>query len=239
MSVALANDGTTGMLIELGRQIYTFDITSATMRPTGIKGAWPIRYSSDAHYVGCRSDNSGMKEYLRVIDAQHMTLKDLGQYSYIGNIRPTAGGSFLVTAEIGGAIKNGTVGQLCNPATGQITEIWRASASNEPGPERRTDFDPETMLGVSTDFRLVTSLIDLKTGAVPVTIDNSANYKPTIVSWTPRHMTGWELSNWLLLRGVIAFGVLACIVLVATRLKSRRQTGNGFVAGEAVGREEA
>jgi WD40 repeat protein len=142
MSVALSNGGTTGVLIELGGQIFTFDVTSGTMRPIGIKGAWQIRCSSDGRYYACRSDNSGVKECPRVIDVRDMSVNDLGHFSYIGNIRPTSQGTFLVTAEVGGPIKNATVGQLCDPATGQVTEIWKLSTRS---PERRTDFDPETM----------------------------------------------------------------------------------------------
>jgi hypothetical protein len=59
---------------------------------------------------------------------------------------------------------------------------------------------------------------------VPLTIDNSANYKPIIVSWTPRRMTGREFFNRLLPRVGIVLGISASIVILVRRSKSRRHT---------------
>ncbi len=46
------------------------------------------------------------------------------------------------------------------------------------------DFRPDSLIGVHTNFKLVTEVIDLRSGAVLGTVDNSKNYRPTILSTT-------------------------------------------------------
>src|SRR5262249_40044379 len=43
---------------------------------------------------------------------------------------------------------------------------------------------PRTMIGVSTDFRLVTRITDLQDGEIVREIDNSANIRAELVSFT-------------------------------------------------------
>jgi hypothetical protein len=222
MSAAISNDCATGVLVDLGRRVFTFDIASRTMKETGLKGVWPIRHSSDGRFFAFRRNKSPVKSELCVVNTDDMSVAALGDFLSIGNIRPTADGDFRITADAGKIPHNVPVGLVCDPNVGQIRQIWKAPELSDI--EKGTDFDPKTMLGVSTNYRLVTSLIDLRTNAVRANIDNSANFKPIIVSWTPRRMTGREFFNWLLLRAVIVVGILGSIVILVGRMKSRSRS---------------
>jgi hypothetical protein len=103
MTAALAPGGRTGVLIDLGGRLHTFDVTTGTPRDTGVTGAWPVRYSADGRYIAFRSNNSGTGEQVRLV-AMDGTLatRDVGTFSHIGHIRPDGGGAFLVCGRVGG-----------------------------------------------------------------------------------------------------------------------------------------
>jgi hypothetical protein len=84
------------------------------------------------------------------------------------------------------------------------------------------DFDPESLVGVWTDFRLATRVIDLRTGTVRFTVDNSANYREELISWTS---TGRGMIFWVLI-GTAGFGlaVLFCRLLFAFRRRGAAQS---------------
>jgi hypothetical protein len=44
------------------------------------------------------------------------------------------------------------------------------------------DFHLDLMLGVTTNYKLVTEVYDLRTGAVRLKIDNSKHYRPALMS---------------------------------------------------------
>src|SRR5947209_721825 len=100
MSAALAPDGRTGVLIDLGGRVFAFDVAAGAPRDTGLTGAGPIRYSADGRHVACRSSNAGSAERLRVIAVGTWTATDVGRFSHIGHIRPVAEGGFLATARV-------------------------------------------------------------------------------------------------------------------------------------------
>src|SRR5262249_40257606 len=141
-----------------------------------LKGAWPVRYSADGKYLALRSSNSGVDEQLRVVAVKDLTKPDVGQFSHIGHIKPTEDGGFLACARVGRRFDDNiaTVGVEYRPGPGELKEVWKLAAADA---ENQTDFDPKRMIGVSTDFRLVTRLIDLRSGKPRLTIDNSANYR--------------------------------------------------------------
>jgi WD40 repeat protein len=211
MSAALSPDGSKGAFVELSGRVFTFDVASGAMRDTGATGAWPVRFTADGRYFALRSANSGLTEQLRVVDAADTTLtKDLGQLMLIGRIRPSADGTLSLT----GVVKNGntsgqkSVGLTCDPRTGEMRTVWESGAGwIDRG---RTAFDAEAVRGVSTDYRLVTSVIDLKTDTAVLTVDNSANFRPTVASWT------LVLQIWPLLTAG-ACVVVAVVVLVRRR----------------------
>jgi hypothetical protein len=226
MSAALSADGTSGVLIDLGERLFTFDVKTGRLTDTDLKGAWPVRYSVDGNYLAFRSSNSGTSEQLRVVAVKEQLAKrDIGQFSYIRNIRPTKEGSFLVSARVGGRFAEdmAIVGVQVWPGTGGLQEVWRRPAGKDVN--EKTDFALQTMIGVSTDFRLVTHLTDLRTGASLWSADNSANYRPTVVSYTSRDVmrTGWV---WLAC-GAGGFAVFGLLVLVIRRRRLRSRLAFG------------
>jgi hypothetical protein len=62
-----------------------------------------------------------------------------------------------------------------------VEEVWKVQGGAELA---RMDFDPGTLRGVYTDFRLVTRILDLRTDTELLRIDNSVNYREQIVSTT-------------------------------------------------------
>jgi len=187
------------------------------MKDTGLKGAWPVRYSADGQYMALRSSNSGTDEQLRVVAIKDLARKDIGQFAHIGHIKPIEDGSFLACARIGQKFEvNATVGVMYSPDSGVIREVWKLPSANA---EIRTDFDPIQMIGVTTSFRLVTRLIDLRAGMSRLTIDNSANYWENIVTYTSRDLPFVGSSHLWLVAAPLALA--ACVVVWVLRKRRR------------------
>lgn len=198
MSAALSPDGRSGVLIDLGERLHTFDLATGTPKDTGLTGAWPVRYSADGKHVAFRSNNSGTNAQVRVVQMDgSFTKRDVGAFSDIRHIRPTGDGSFLACGRLAGRYDKdaAVIGVRVHPGREESEELWRLTAEN--GVDVRTDFSPETMIGVSTDFRLVTRVIDLRTGASLQVVDNSVNNRP-------RGIWEWVRGSWLGRGAVIA-----------------------------------
>lgn len=241
MSAALTPDGSAGVLIELGGRVYTFDVATGAMHDTGLTGAWPVRYSADGRFFAFRSNNSGTRERLRVADAANpTTYADMGQFVHIGHVRPLPDGTFAVTAtarstaadtrDSGGWTPDVVVGVVVRPDGGQVREVWQAR--HREVAHRRDDFDPVRMVGVGTDYRYVTRVLDLagpNGPAVRLTVDNSANYVPTVVSYSVVGGRGgllrWAL-RCLVLAGPLLVAGLAIVLVV--RARRRRLAVRGF-----------
>jgi hypothetical protein len=211
MSAALSPDGSKGVLIDLGERLYTFDVGTGVMKDTGWKGAWPVRYSSDGRHVAMRSSNSGRQEQLRIVEvAGELKVTDVGQFGHVGYIRQTNEGGFRATAE-----KRSSIGIHWQPKTAELNEVWKST-------EGPTDFDIDQMLGITTNYRLVTKLIDLRTGAVLLTVDNSANARLEMIS-TSYSITGHEgnMASWI---AMILFGVPLLVGVVVVVVRGTRRT---------------
>jgi hypothetical protein len=221
MSAALSPDGSKGALVDLGERLFTFDVTSGEMTDTGLKGAWPVRYSANGEYVALRSSNSGSSEQLRVVAMPGLTSSENGQFAHIGHIQPRPDGSFLATAGVRESREDpgSLVGVQYQPQQGQVKELWKLRSRNVLD---RTDFDPETSIGVSTDFRLVTHLVDLRTDTILLTIDNSANARLEMVSTSFRGFAK-EYPFLTLLGFIILLGIVA--VYFWARRRSGRAVG--------------
>jgi hypothetical protein len=214
MSAALSADTKTGVMQASGR-VFAFDPETSAVTYTGVEGTWPIRCSPDGQYAAFRSSNSGDDESLRIAKlAANPESRDVARFEYIGHIR-YRGGAFLTTAV---GLENGrhhAMGVQCDPVTGTVTEVWKIAGGNQM---ERMDFDPATMRGVYTDFRLVTRLVDLRTGGTLLQIDNSANYKEEIVSTS----SVFHLSFQLLLGGLVMAVLIVLIIWRRRRLKTAR-----------------
>ena len=139
----------------------------------------------------------------------------MGQFGCIGHIKPIQGGGFHIIAR-------GTGGFEYDPGADQLRDIWRLPAALA---EERTDFDTERMLAVSTDYLLVTNLIDLRMERRRLTIDNRANYRESVIttSYSGNPPGTGRLGSILVLVGSIAavsvLGWLLVRFLRARRLK--------------------
>jgi WD40 repeat protein len=220
MSAALSPDGSAGALIKVSERVFTFDVRTGTLADTGIRGAGWIRYSTDGKRVACRSSNSGSKEQLRVIALGAKPLAaDTGDFSHIGHLRATDDGGFLACAwvEDPARTRRSVVGVRCGRGNAPTQEVWRLP--NTEGLENLTDFDAGGRLGVATDFRLVTRVFNLRTGEVLLTINNSANYRPEMVSTT---VHGWPASGLYVLLAAAGCVGLSWLLVAATRAAVRK-----------------
>jgi hypothetical protein len=200
MSAALSSDGSKCVVVDARENLFAFDVATRQIRPTGVTGAWPVRYSMDGKYLALRSNDSGGKEQLRLVKADKtFTVRDLDEFRTVAHIKATPDGRFLVTGAGHGA---GSVGLLCAADTGQIEEVYRM----EEYGRRRTDFDAKRLVGVSTDHRLVTQVIDLRTNAVLGSVDNSANRWPIIMTYTLRDI--YESLDKIALVAVVICGLV-------------------------------
>jgi hypothetical protein len=183
MSAALGSDGSRGFMIDLGDRLHRFDLADGRPVDTGLRGGWPVRYSSDGKVIAFRSNNSGSAERLSVARVgDPLTRQDLGDFSHIGHIRPARDGSFLITARVVRREEFALryVGVQVWPEGGRTQTFWEIDT--HLGVSLRTDFSPRSMIGVSTDVGLVTRIVDLRTNKVSQVIDNGANYRPEILS---------------------------------------------------------
>jgi WD40 repeat protein len=225
MSAALSPDGSTGVVLDLGERLYAFDVSKGQLRPTGVTGAWPVRYSRDGRYVALRSNNSGQSEQLRVVRADDTwAFRDLGEFNNIGHIKPIEGAGFLAAALVNQG--EDCAGVLWRPETERLENLWQLAGQNR----ERTDFEPTAMVGVCTDHRLVTRVVDLRIGAALGTVDNSADYRPTVVTYTSRDIIPLMLGRLLhrspirLVGVAVGLGVLGGVV-VLWRIRRRQAPG--------------
>jgi WD40 repeat protein len=221
-SVALEPDGKNGFFIDYSERLYRFDVATGRVRDTGFTGAWPVRCSADGKFVAFRSSNSGTGERLSVVRiGEKLTKRDLGEFSHIAHIRPARDGSFLVTAEPPRRFDGLIVGSHIRPEEERVQELWRLPW--EQGVNERTDFQPESMIGVSTDYRLITTVTDLRTGKVMLTIDNSANYVPYMISTSHpgRIPPDWP-APWVIFVSIVSLTPLVCLLIWRVRRSGRR-----------------
>ena len=129
---------------------------------------------------------------------------------------PAADGTLCVTAVLGGGARGDEIiaGVKCDPVRGELQTLWKASGQF-PAP-RKMDFDAGTLIGVSTNYCLVTSLIDLRSDAVLLTIDNSASYRAYVDR--ERRYENWPQLLPVLLAGIALIG----LAFVALRKWRRR-----------------
>jgi hypothetical protein len=94
-SAALSPDGSKGALLDLGEQLYTFDVATGTLKAMNIQGTWPVRFSVDGKYVACWIRlEKGLG--LRVVKlGEPLSWKDV-EWIYPSLIRPAEDGNFLV-----------------------------------------------------------------------------------------------------------------------------------------------
>jgi len=232
MSAALSPDGHTGILVSLGGSLMRFDATAGSATLLKHTGGWPVRFSSDGRHVVLPSAPSGSHRKLRVIPVSPDGLpRDLGSFAKIGRIAPDAAGGFLVTAARVDAKNNRqwtVVGCRLRPKETYLRELWQLPDPKQQ--EYNMAFSPDSMLGVATNHRLLTRVVDLQTGLLRLSVDNSANPHSTVVTETI--LSASRTRTWstqLLAPAVGATAVVAAGVVglwLCVRKKRHRQDGD-------------
>ena len=172
-SVALARDGTHGHLIDRWR-LYRFDVATGRAVDAELRAGRPVRYCTDGKFVTFPCSCEGDVEQVSFISADGPPApRPLGKFGFVGRVRPMPDGSFLVTAEVGRQADQTYAGSLVWP-DGRVAEVW--ALGHRSRVNERTDFLPGPMIGASTNWELITTVTDLRTGQVTLTIDNSENY---------------------------------------------------------------
>jgi hypothetical protein len=157
--VALSPDGTTGAYAING--LVTFDVAAQTTTATNLP-AWHPRYSADGKYVLASTPASTLWVFTM---SDIANVKSIDALKSPRRIKPLADGRFLVT--------NYVAGFVVDPATGEIAEKCKFKSEDFSN----IDFDPETLIGVSTSHEFVTSIVNLKTGDILLKIDNSQDFR--------------------------------------------------------------
>jgi len=221
LSAALSPDGTLAAgVFDFSGGLFVFERATGESKESGLTGSGPICFSTDGRFLAFGTAHSssalGVDQQLRIVAlARPLAAMDVGRFSYIGHVKPLPGGSFQITARVGGRRDPDSrlVGMQYAPATKQLREIWRLPANGTVQPT--ADFDADRMLAVSTDWRLLTHLVNVRTGASLLTIDNSANYFAPRNEPAPSTWTGWLV---LTAAPVILVGIVLCGIRFRAKL---------------------
>jgi hypothetical protein len=216
IAVALSPWALAGAIVLRDGRIFALDVRSGVMQDTGARGGYPIQYSADGAFLCTPSGRTGVADKVRIIASGDRAAVDLGSTRDIGWIKPLADGTFLVTAaELDPAGGLRTVALRCDPAARTIATIW--TEGKEQLMSVRMDCDPERMLGVSTDFLLRTTVLDLRTGLVMWRLDNSRGFEPVYISGVPVQQRRMALAIY------VGAGLVLCVAaVVASVLLWRR-----------------
>jgi hypothetical protein len=215
VAVALNADGTGGFLVPLGGGLHRFAVADGRPVDARLAAGWPLRYSSDQKHLAFPASREVQAEQLAVISTDdEPTTRPLGKFGGIGVVRPMPDGSFLVTAASGRRPDHVYTGTRVWP-DGRVEELWNLLPDNRVS--ERTAFLPSPLIGVSTNWRLVTTVIDLRSGRVVLEIDNSANHRLEMTSY---YAGGWGFAERLL---VAALALAVPGVLLAWRSARQRR----------------
>jgi WD40 repeat protein len=165
-SAALSPDGSRAVVLGDG-SMHVFDTRTGALTNTGVNGYRPVRYSLDGKYIALGGGTSEDDGRLRIVNADDKwAVRDLGRLGHIEHIKPVEGGFIATSSLKWNALYAGV---RCWSESGKIQEVWRL-----PGYSlNKTDFTTKDLIGVWTDFRLKTQVLNLRTGAVLRSIDNS------------------------------------------------------------------
>lgn len=206
LSATLSVDGSIAAFFDVGGNLFTLDVRSDEAKKLDVKGFWPVRFSADGKSLAYWEVST---RFFCVLNLGKKTPKEFGRFREPGHVRPTMDNHFLVT----GQTEEGVCGFEYAPITEQFQKVWL----NTTSAALATDFDPGTMIGVSTTHTLRTSLLDLRTGDPLLRIDNSANYRPTVIAWSSGGV-GWILVACV---AVVVFPVL--VLTLAWAIKTARR----------------
>jgi hypothetical protein len=231
-AVALCPGAAGGILVGADHRLYAFETASGRVTDTGVnipRPVWHVVYAVDGKHMAILEGVDAQQ--LRIVTTgKDWHVLDVGTPVPVGHIKPAADGGYLLTAvdvkwdARGVARMPDSFGLRWRPGTNRLEELWRVRTCYvEPEP---LDFLPDELIGVRTDFQLRTEVIDLRTGAVLGNVDNSANYRPAITSYTSFGVFDW-VRRWLGLReefnGNPLVGVAGVVGVVAVLWLFRRR----------------
>jgi hypothetical protein len=93
------------------------------------------------------------------------------------------------------------VGEEYSLRSKTLVEVWRAKTTSENSMSRKTDFTTEPLIGVSTDYRFVTTVKDLENGTTLLVVDNSDNFGS---------VSDWHSEYAIFVSLAIAIALLVC-----------------------------
>ncbi len=237
LSASLAPDGTQGVFAGSGMSLYCFDVASGKITDTGERGPIAhIRYSIDGKYIALHVVGAAGCEQLRLVTREgNWRTRALGTPGEIGNLKPSMDGGFLVTKLEDTLSPSGEesgvqlVGLRWRPGAEGLEALWRRPTSRLE--VEKTDFLPDCLIGVSTDYRFVTQVINLRTGSVCGVVDNSVNYRrPLPITMSPeltrlarRYKALLEESALARTGAVVAVLAAVCLIWRVLRYQGRRR----------------
>ena len=214
MSACLSPDGLRGAVLSATYHLFVIDVAAGIATDSGIRGAWPVRWSSGGQWLFMRSNDGGGAEKFRRIDASTLEVTDVGELEAIRTLRALGDGRFIATATEQVADGPLSMGVVVEPNAPSVNEVWRGRWAD--GLWYVTDFDVTTGIAVSTDFEFLTRVVDMATMRTKVSIDHHDR------SGQPSPGSSWPWAP--ILAGVAAAGVL---LAVAVSLRRRKRPAAG------------
>jgi WD40 repeat protein len=211
MTSSLSTDGSLCLVIDQRNCVFAVDVVDKKIRPWSVRGTWPLRLTKDGCFAVMVSADA--RSCVQIIEVQSQSEIACSANLAVERVHSLADGSTLITG-IEGTSRT-EVGIRFDPAKRSLEQLWRLSVDVNSH-SRGMDFDPRVGIGVTTDYRLVTRIINLKDGSVGRVFDNSEYYsEPTRPSALLSSPTVWTCGIAL----VFLLWLLICLLA--------RNRGNG------------
>lgn len=227
-SAVLSPDGTKGAITGSFVSLRMFDVASGTITDTRTVADGPISYCSHADCIAVALDDV-VGDMLGILDmANKLTRVKLGRCDEIADIWPHSDGSFLLVADARRLFDSWMLLLQYAPQTGRVRTIAEFEREKMPN-FWVTDFCPEQMLAVATTADQVVRVLDLRTGATLLEIDNSRLPSPPSPLnplagppyAKPSSKSLWE-QTWVVI--VFAVGVAATLLVMLWAVRRRRRS---------------
>jgi WD40 repeat protein len=240
VSMDVSPDGNQCVLVsDTGKGLYQFFIKSEKLSSMGVAGVGYVRYSADGEYIAFRRREESSIESVLIVKSDGSGVFDLGSFCAVGMFRPSADGGFLltVTSVAQNLVTNSpsyrVSGLWWHPRPTHVQQLWQAPIWC--GEAVKMDFFPDQLIGITTDFRLVTWITDLRSDQLVGKIDNSANYRPAMTTdstrgiseairhWTTQMEPSMRLS---VLCGIVVLTAVSAACVWKRRRRIRTPDGN-------------
>jgi hypothetical protein len=184
-AAALGPNGTEGVLINSDGELYTFDVVTGQLtytRSNSHRRVEHATYTSDGKYLLLINQPSDRDPKLQLQTVQvggGWPVRDLGPPLRIRHIRPTADGSFLLTATEMERDPNTELfeetytGFRWRPDAKELETLWHLPIGHWNS--ELMECFPDKLVGIRRPHFFETQVVDLRTGALLGTINNGTN----------------------------------------------------------------